>query len=117
MDVLAGMRARAMFQLVLAFFIIGTGLSVAGMGTHLYQGLSRQPASLGWEGANPIEGIGRLAMSFVCGPYILLQMGFRPHAGGAVSAVNVLLAAIIAFGWSFITGLMIVGTYVALVIA
>jgi len=106
-----------MSQLMLAFFIIGTGLSVAGMATHLYQGLARQPAALRWDGATVLGGIGHLAMSFVCGPYILLRMGFRPYAGRAVSAVNVLLAAIIAFGWSFVTGLMIVGTYVALVIA
>jgi len=106
-----------MSQLVLAFFIIGTGLSVAGMATHLYQGLARQPAALRWDGATVLSGVGRLAMSFICGPYILLRMGLRPRGGGTVSAVDALLAAIIAFGWSFVTGLMIVGTYVALVVA
>jgi hypothetical protein len=104
-----------MSELVLALFIIGVGLSVAGMGTHLYQGLSRQPAALRWDGASVLEGITNLFVSFICGPYIMLRMGFRPDGQGSVSSITALLGAFIAFGWSFFTGLMIMGTYIAVI--
>lgn len=102
-----------MSELVLALFIIGVGLSVAGMGTHLYQGISRQAAALRWDGRSALESIWNLFVSFVCGPYIMLRMGLEHEKGKAPSTVSVLLASVISFGWSFVTGLMILGTYVA----
>lgn len=103
-----------MSELVLALYIIGVGLSVAGMATHLYQGIARQAAAFRWDGNSILEGIFNLLVSFVCGPYIILRMGWRSEEGaGAASPVNALLASFIAFGWSFFTGLMVLGSYVA----
>lgn len=100
---------------VLALLLIGIGLSVAGTGTHLYQQVVRKVAGLRVEGRNAVEHLGSLTVLFFCGPYLMLRMGFETDASGRHSSVNILLTAIIAFGWSFLTGLMIVGTYVAMI--
>jgi hypothetical protein len=42
----------------------------------------------------------------------MLQMGWQQERGGALSVTSALLAAFVAFGWAFITGLLIVGGYV-----
>jgi hypothetical protein len=44
----------------------------------------------------------------------MLQMGWRQTGGGGTAAVGtMLLSSFIAFGWSFITGLLMLGVYVA----
>lgn len=102
-----------MSQLVLAFFLIGIGMSVAGTGTHLYQQLARRVAEFKVEGRNALESIANLFVMFVCGPYMVLRMGWQADTSGRVSSANVMLSAFIGFGWSFVTGLMMVGTYVS----
>lgn len=102
-----------MSQLLLALFIIGFGLCVAGVGTHLYQSLSRQPAEFRIHGRTMLEGFGNLFVTFVCGPYLLLRLGLRSDAKGQVSTVNVLLSAFLAFTWSFVTGMMLLATYIS----
>ena len=101
-------------ELLLAAFIMGVGLCVAGAGTHLYQGITRQQAMLRWDGASYLASLGNLAMSFVCGPYILLQVGWRHEEDGTISMPSVLLSALVAFGWAFISGLLFMSVYVAL---
>ena len=101
-------------ELLLAAFIMGVGLCVAGAGTHLYQWLTRQQAMLRMDGSTYLASLGNLAMSFVCGPYILLQVGWSHEDDGTVSMPSVLLSALISFGWAFITGLLFLSAYVAL---
>ena len=100
-------------ELFLAAFIIAVGLSFAAMSTHLYQGLAKQPATLRYDGPTYLAAMGHLVVSFLCGPYIMLQLGWRREADGAVAVAPVLLSALVAFGWAFITGLLIVGVYVS----
>jgi hypothetical protein len=52
-------------------------------------------------------------MSFFCGPYIMLQMGWTQEGGASINMGSALLSALVAFGWAFLTGLLIVGLYVA----
>ena len=99
-------------ELLLAAFIIGVGLCVAGAGTHLYQWRARQSAMLRVDGATWLVSIGNLAMSFVCGPYIMLQMGWSQENGNTVSMGSALVSAVVAFGWAFVIGLIVLGTYV-----
>jgi hypothetical protein len=101
-------------ELLLAGFIMGVGLCVAGAGTHLYQWLVRQDALLRYDGATVLQMFGNLVMSFVCGPYIVLQLGWRTRPGETVELSSALVTALVAFGWAFVTGLLFVGTYVAL---
>lgn len=101
-------------EVLLAAFIIGVGLCVAGAGTHLYQWQVRQRAMLRYDGATVFGSVGNLVMSFFCGPYIMLQMGWSQENGNSISTGSALLSALVAFGWAFISGLMIMGTYVAL---
>jgi hypothetical protein len=101
-------------ELLLAAFLIGVGLCIAGAGTHLYQWLARQQAMLRYDGKTFVSSMGHLAMSFVCGPYIMLQMGWQQEEGGALSMTSALVSALVAFGWAFITGLLFMGVYVAL---
>lgn len=101
-------------ELLLAAFLVAVGLSVAGAGTHLYQLLSKQQAVLRYDGKTLLHTFGHLAMSFICGPYIMLQMGWHQEKGGALSVSSALLSAFVAFGWALITGLLIVGFYVAI---
>ncbi len=53
--------------------------------------------------------LGHLAMSFICGPYIMLQMGWKQEDDGTLSLGSVLISALVAFGWAFITGLIFRG--------
>jgi hypothetical protein len=99
-------------ELLLATFIMGVGLCIAGAGTHLYQWLARQQALLRYDGPTVMHMLGNLVMSFVCGPYIMLKLGMQIE-DGARSMTGLLIAAFVAFGWAFLTGLLFVGAYVA----
>jgi hypothetical protein len=103
-----------MRELLLAGFLMAVGLAVAGAGTHLYQMLTRQEALLRFDGKTILHSFGHLGMSFICGPYIMLQMGWRHERDGTLSISSALLAAFVAFGWAFITGLILVGAYFAI---
>ena len=99
---------------LLAIFLIAVGLCIAGAGTHLYQWLGKQQAMLRYDGKTFLGSIGNLIMSFVCGPYIMLQLGWRPEKDGTISMTSAMVAAAVAFGWAFITGLLFMGAYVAI---
>lgn len=102
-------------ELLLAGLIMATGLTIAGMGTHLYQGFAKTQAMLRYDGKTFLHTLGHLAMSFVCGPYIMLQMGWKADRSGSLSLTLALVAAFVAFGWAFVTGLIFVGSYFAVV--
>ena len=102
-------------EFMLAVFLMAVGIAVAGAGTHLYQGLTQQQAALRFDGRSLFGMFGHLAMSFVCGPYIMLKLGLHTNDGETISISQVLLAAFVAFGWAFITGLLFVGLYVAMI--
>jgi hypothetical protein len=92
---------------------MAVGLAIAGAGTHLYQGVLKQQALLRFDGKTIVHSFGHVAMSFFCGPYIMLQMGWQQEKGGTLSISSALIAAFVAFGWAFITGLIAVGGYVS----
>jgi hypothetical protein len=102
-----------MREFILVGFIMAVGLCMAGAGTHLYQAIWREQAMLRFDGKTYFHTLGHLAMSFVCGPYIMLQLGWRQEGPGTISLTSVLLSALVAFGWAFITGLMFLGIYFA----
>ena len=102
------------FELLLAAFIMAVGLTMAGAGTYFYQWLAGQQAMLRYDGKTFVGSLGNLAMSFICGPYIMLQLGWRHEENGTLSMTSALVSAVVAFGWSFITGLMFMGLYVAI---
>lgn len=103
-----------MFQFFVAGFVMAVGLAIAGAGTHLYQGMLKEQAILRFDGKTYFHMLGHLAMSFVCGPYIMLQLGWRQEPGGAISLTSAMVAALVAFGWAFITGLFFVGLWVGI---
>ena len=74
----------------------------------------KQQAMLRFDGKTFVHTLGHLVMSFVCGPIIMLQMGWRSEKDGTISIGSALLSAFIAFGWSFITGLLFLGAYFAI---
>jgi len=102
-------------EFMVATLIMAVGLCVAGAGTHLYQALSKQQAMLRYDGPTFLHSVGNLAMSFFCGPYIMLQLGWRQESGGTLSLGSALLSAFVAFGWSFITGLLVMGAYISVI--
>jgi len=102
-----------MFQFFVAGFVIAVGLCIAGAATHLYQAFAREQAMLRYDGRTYLSSVGHLAMSFVCGPYIMLQLGWRQETDGTISMGSMLLAALVAFGWAFVTGLLFMGLYFA----
>lgn len=101
-------------ELLLAAFIMGVGLCVAGAGTHLYQALARQQAMLRIDGQTLFGSIGHLVMSVVCGPYIMLHMGWQHGSDepGTLSMTSSLIGALVAFTWAFVTGLFFMSLYV-----
>lgn len=98
-------------ELLLAGLIMAVGLSIAGMGTYLYQWLGNTQAVLRYDGKTFVHSLGNLAMSFVCGPYIMLQTGWQQDREGALSITSALIGSFVGFGWAFITGLIFVGGY------
>lgn len=104
------------FEFLLALFIMAVGISVAGAGTHFYQLVSGEKAMLRFDGENVFAMFGHLFLSFVCGPYIMILMGIQPASEGESAKVSqALLAAMVAFGWAFITGLLFMGVYFAVI--
>ena len=103
-----------MFELLLAGFIMAVGLAIAGTGTYFYQWVIGQQAMLRYDGKTFVHTLGHLLMSFVCGPFIMLQMGWKQEDDGTLSIGSVLVSALVAFGWSFITGLFFMGIYLAI---
>ncbi|KKB84058.1 hypothetical protein VW29_12410 [Devosia limi DSM 17137] len=67
---------------------------------------------LRYDGDTYIASMGNVLMSFVCGPYIMLQMGWSSEDKDAVEMGPALFSAMVAFGWAFLTGLLFVGIYV-----
>ena len=102
------------FELLLAAFIMAVGLAMAGAGTYFYQWLAGEQAMLRFDGKTWLGTMGHLVMSFICGPFIMLQLGWRQEDDGTLSLGSVLVSALVAFGWSFITGLFFLGAYLAL---
>ena len=100
-------------ELLLSGFIIAVGLCAAGAGTHLYQLLLREAASFRYGGKTIFHSIGNVVMCFFCGPYMMLQLGWRQDGSGTLSISSALLAGVVAFGWSFISGLVLLGAYLA----
>ena len=105
-------------EFVLAGFIMAVGMAIAGTGTHLYQLTFSQPAALRYAGRTILHMFGHLTVSFFCGPYLMLQMGWSQDRteDGTLSVSTALVAAFVAFGWAFVTGLLAVGGYMALVL-
>ena len=98
-------------EILLAILIMSVGLSIAGIGTHFYQMVRREPANLRYDGKTFAGTMGHVLMSFVCGPYIMLRLGWQQDEGGTISISAVLLSAVVAFGWAFITGLLFMAVY------
>jgi hypothetical protein len=108
-------RCTVMFELIVAGFIMAVGLAIAGTGTYFYQWVIGQQAMLRYDGKTVLHMFGNLFMSFVCGPFIMLQLGWKQEDDGTLSIGSVLVSALVAFGWSFLTGLFFLGTYFAIV--
>ncbi|TDQ66586.1 hypothetical protein ATL17_0588 [Maritalea mobilis] len=102
-------------EFLIALYIVAVGLAVAGVGTYLYQMIFKQAAMLRFDGANYLGALGHLAMSFLCGPMIMLQLGWRSEGQSSISMSGVLLSAFIAFGWSFITGLLALSVFLSVI--
>ena len=102
------------FELLLAGWIMAVGLAISGASTYFYQWAFKAQAILRFDGKTFFHTLAHLLMSFVCGPIIMLQMGWRSEKDGTVSLGSALLSAFIAFGWSFITGLLFLGAYFAI---
>lgn len=100
-------------ELILPIMLVSAGICVAGAGTHLYQWVTSKQAELRYDGQTFLQVAGNLLMSFFCGPYIMLQLGWRHEADGSISMPAALVSAVVAFGWAFLSGLMFFGTYVA----
>ena len=102
-------------EFVVAAFIMAIGLSIAGTGTHLYQWRAGEQAMLRFDGKTFLHTLGHLGMSFICGPYIMLQMGWKQEDDGTLSIASALVSALVAFGWAFITGLLFLAAYFSVV--
>ncbi len=100
----------------MALFLIAVGMSVAGMLTHFYQFFARTPLMLNFSGRTYLASMGNLLISFICGPYLMLNMGFNKEGREILSAPLMLLSALLAFGWAFITGLIFMSIFLAVTI-
>lgn len=99
-------------EFLISLYIIAVGMAFAGGATYFYQWVWKQEAVLRFDGANVFGTAAHLMMSFVCGPFIMLNMGWRRDSAGGLHMSQALLSAFIAFGWSFIIGLFVLYTYI-----
>lgn len=102
-----------MNQVMLAAFIVAVGLVLAAASTHLYQAVFREQAILRYDGKTFAHTMGHLTMSFFCGPYIMLQMGWQLQKDFTMAFVPVLIGSLVGFGWAFVTGLAFMSVYVS----
>ena len=106
-------RYKSIFQIIVVFalVIIPVFHSVAAQGAQpsitLLIGSCWKGAILRYDGKTWLGSNGHLAMSFFCGPYIMLQMGWKQEDDGTLSVGSVLVSALVAFGWSFIQAEMV----------
>ncbi|MGJ8527728.1 DUF6949 family protein [Maritalea sp.] len=98
-------------EFLIALYIIGVGIAFAGASTYFYQSVWKQQAALRFDGDNVFVTIAHLSMSFVCGPFIMLHMGWSRDSAGGMQMSQALLSAFIAFGWSFVIGLGVLWFY------
>lgn len=108
-------EAPVLRELVVAGFIMSVGLCLSAMGTYLYQWRTNQAATLRYDGRTLLHCFGNLFMSFACGPYIVLQMGWQQERDGTLKLHMALMSAFLAFGWAFLTGLLFIGAYLAII--
>lgn len=101
-------------EFFIALYIVAVGLAVSGVGTYLYQLIFKQEAMLRFDGASYLGSLGHLMMSFLCGPMIMLHLGWRNEGQSSLSMSGVLLSAFIAFGWSFITGMLALSVFLSI---
>lgn len=92
--------------------VVGTGIAFSGSATYFYQWLFGEEARLRFDGEHVFATAGHLMMSFVCGPFIMLGLGWRRDSAGGVHLSQAFLSAFIAFGWSFIIGLLVLWFYI-----
>jgi len=96
-----------MRELVLAGFFMAFGLATSGALTHLAQSVTGKPLGFGFESNDPFLRIGKVLVAALCGPYLLLQAGWAAERDGTLTIGPALMTALVAFGWAFITGLML----------
>lgn len=97
--------------LLIAFMVVGTGIAFSGTVTYFYQWLSKEEARLRYDGDHIFATTGHLLMSFCSGPFIMLGLGWRRDSTGGMHLSQAFLSAFIAFGWSFILGLLVLWFY------
>lgn len=71
-------------EFLISLYIIAVGLAFAGGATYFYQWVWKQEAALRFDGANVFATAAHLMMSFVCGPFIMLNMGWRRDSAGGL---------------------------------
>lgn len=101
-------------EFLISLYIIAVGMAFAGGATYFYQWVWKQEAMLRFDGEHVFATIAHLMMSFVCGPFIMLNMGWRRDSVGGLHVSQALLSAFIAFGWSFIVGLFFLWFYIGI---
>ena len=102
-------------EFLAAIMIVATGTAFSGASTHFYQWLVGEQARLRFDGDNIFVTMGHVFMSFVCGPFIMLNMGWRRDSAGGMHLSQAFLSAFIAFGWSFIIGAFVLAFYIGVV--
>jgi len=103
-------------EFVLALFLVAIGLGLAGSVTHLVQGLTDRPMALRYDGRTAWHMLANLLLSFVCGPYLMLQAGWTHQDRGTMALTSVLMGAFVGLGWAFVSGLFFMSLYVGLVL-
>ncbi len=101
-------------EFLISLYIIAVGMAFAGSTTFLYQTVWKQEAALRFDGDNVFVTIAHLSMSFICGPFIILHMGWSRDSAGGLHVSQALLSAFIAFGWSFVIGLGVLWFYMGM---
>jgi hypothetical protein len=101
-----------MRELVLAAFFVGFGMASAATLTHLVQAVSGQTLGFGLGRGGVVRRLSSLMVTAICGPYVLLQVGRLAEREGQLSVGPALVLALVAFGWAFISGLMLLAALI-----
>jgi hypothetical protein len=95
-------------------FALGIGFAVAGLIATAYQLITRRPAGFGeLHQGSRLAALAAVPMLVFAAPYIIMRAAIRAAQADGQAFMPVMVATIVAGGWSLMCGTMVVSALAA----